>query len=148
MTIQGVDLGWVAGLLEGEGYFCSSNKLSITCSMTDREPIEKLKELCGGSIYDLRTRTVTGKLVYRWHLSRHSSMALVKLLYDLMSPRRQRKIDEMWVQHSKQRSNVLGSKPHGTWNRYNKWGCRCAPCKKAHSEYRRNLKLGTRLGLS
>ncbi|MEI7655647.1 MAG: hypothetical protein WCJ22_02595 [Actinomycetes bacterium] len=36
---------------------------------------------------------------------------------------------------------------HGTWRRYAYEACRCEPCRRAYSEYKRNKRLG-RLGPS
>jgi hypothetical protein len=84
------DLHWTAGLLEGEGFFESGPQLSITCTMTDKEPIQKLKKLWGGSAKQLNTLTSKGKITYRWYCGRMSgSIELASLLHPLMSPRRQ-----------------------------------------------------------
>lgn len=53
-----VDIGWTAGFLEGEGCF-GSTKLgnpTVRGTQNEREPLERLQALYGGSIMAFRPR--------------------------------------------------------------------------------------------
>src|SRR3990167_1043346 len=136
MVLKDTELYWVAGLLEGEVYFDSTNRLSVTCSMVDKEPIKKLYNICGGAYYGLHSRTSTGKPVYRWYIGRRNgSIDLVKLLLPLMSPRRQVQLKLMLKQDIVQHKNNW-SLTHGTLYGYEGHKCRCNACKAAENQYR------------
>lgn len=57
------EVAWVAGLLEGEGYFSISSarhrQARVVCSMTDEDVVRKLHVLAGGpdaALLEARTR--------------------------------------------------------------------------------------------
>ena len=52
-----VEIAWVAGFLEGEGWFAYRDQRSggrttmrVGCNQVNREPLERLQELFGGTI--------------------------------------------------------------------------------------------------
>ena len=134
------DLYWIAGLLEGEGYFDSSGRLCIVCTMTDLEPVFKLFSLCGGSFYDHYSKTTRDKQTYRWFLGRRNgSITLAKLLQPLMSPRRQRALQAMIDRDLIQRKNNY-ELIHGTRSGYMAFKCRCYQCKNAANKYNYDIR--------
>src|SRR5690242_15482152 len=89
-------LCYIAGLLEGEGYFVSHRDIFIGCSMQDREPLQRLVDVAGGVVWGPLTWKGGRRPYFKWNLSRpHGCMELAKELYSLMSPRRQQQIREM-----------------------------------------------------
>lgn len=88
------DLHWAAGLLEGEGHFRANTSGSgqATALMTDREPIEKLLALLGGSFTIVDRKP--WKRQYLWSTSGARARGVMMTLYPLLSPRRQQQIKE------------------------------------------------------
>ena|ERR1039458_7190436 len=80
-----LDLAWAAGFLDGEGgffiykirkrdkYDCVRGHLKVNQAV-HRDPIDRLHDLFGGSVTERRTRTVTGKRVYEWQMSRSADL--------------------------------------------------------------------------
>lgn len=77
------DVGWVAGFLDGEGYFSIYSRgsngqgkgrsylpraLIRVNQAGTREPLDRLVELLGGSIHQASRKTATGKDVWGWQL--------------------------------------------------------------------------------
>lgn len=94
-----IDLAWIAGLLEGEGYFCINRDgrgltrgatLQAGCGMTDRDVIHRLHRLIG--VGHISIEKTTNKPVYRWRCNNTSAYALMILLQPSMGQRRQKTI--------------------------------------------------------
>lgn len=81
MTDDPICIGWIAGFLDGEGYFsiyargsAGSGKgydhkpraLVRVNQAGTREPLEKLQATLGGSIHEASRKTATGKRVWGW----------------------------------------------------------------------------------
>ena len=46
------DLHWLAGILEGEGYFGSSTQnMLVACDMTDLDVMQRISSITGGKLY-------------------------------------------------------------------------------------------------
>ena len=89
------DIGYVAGLLEGEGTFGKhGGSIGLIVSMTDREPIEKIAALLKRPVY-LGKFLPSGKQVYITSATGNNAAAWMMTIYPLMSPRRQAKIRTM-----------------------------------------------------
>lgn len=94
-----LEIGWVAGIIEGEGTICSrpssmgSNYVEV--SMTDEDTIQKLLNTTGfGNVRGPYKRD-NKKLFWIWHVADASSLSyLLDTIYPLMSIRRQEKIKE------------------------------------------------------
>jgi hypothetical protein len=79
---------WVAGFLDGEGYFSIYARGSAGRGKPDyrpralvrvnqagtREPLDKLQRLLGGSTHEASRRTTTGKRVWGWQWQSAASM--------------------------------------------------------------------------
>jgi hypothetical protein len=110
------ELWWVAGLLEGEGCFGTqkSGYVTIQVQTADREVIEKLVEFTGlGHVSGpFKTRAAHHAPMYGWHPSGANAVALIELVYPLLSSRRQARIDETlvlwsgWLQRQTEKRQV------------------------------------------
>ena len=91
------DLYWLAGLLEGEGYFQLSGtgrSLLVGVAMTDLDAIEKTQRLIEGAPirgYLLKSR----KTFWRTQVYGAKAAGLMMTLYLLMGVRRRAKIREL-----------------------------------------------------
>jgi hypothetical protein len=98
MDISENNLNWIAGFLEGEGYFSrGKNCISIQASQVNLEPLEKLQKIVGaGSILKYSHNNGNHKQndYYRWGVHGMTAEALMKLLFPLMSAKRQKCISE------------------------------------------------------
>ncbi len=105
-TLSEFELGWVAGLLEGEGSFSvkrSKRKNGFSCTpaiqltSTDEDVAVRLHKLIpAASVCKPRRKTKGGKRVYKWSLSRSAVVSdLLICIFPLMSGRRQDKIREV-----------------------------------------------------
>ncbi len=95
------DIIWVAGLLEGEGYFTAPIKQNkwayfhIGCEMTDLDVLEKLRDKVGGRITKGRKRELKRKMSYTWFLSKKDeAYKLAMQLYPFMGKRRKAQINK------------------------------------------------------
>lgn len=97
MAQRAVDLGWAAGFLEGEGHFGFTGSPHIQAPQVQREPLERLARLFGGTIHERKIgRTMFGRTPCpAWHLTGPRAAGVMMTLYGLMSPRRQAKIREV-----------------------------------------------------
>lgn len=136
-----VDTAWVAGLLEGEGCFSlyapvgKARRVSVTCCMTDKDVIERLRTIVGaGNVYERKPRKDTWKPAWQWSLTtRPEVMQLIEELYPYMGRRRREKMDEIREFHA---TNPVryARYTHGTLSMY-KHGCLCVLCRQAKSDY-------------
>lgn len=80
------EIGYVAGILDGEGSLIGPPRFAVQVSMTTREVIERLTELCGGSMtgpYEQRSgKSEQCKPQYHWTIS--SSENAYRLLKALL----------------------------------------------------------------
>lgn len=60
------ETAWVAGFLEGEGWFCvdPSGRFRVGANQVNPEPLERLQALLGGSIY--KRNKIDGKKGNQW----------------------------------------------------------------------------------
>ena len=94
------DLYWAAGFLEGEGSFTNpNNSEQARASQADdnKEPLIKLQELFGGSIYHKsrekqRKQGKNYKDQIEWGLYGARARGLMMTLYVLLGPRKQEQI--------------------------------------------------------
>lgn len=97
------EVGWLAGLLEGEGYFgitksAGSNKLRcvVRVSMTDKDVLQKAQQLTGvGTIIQHRPRVEHHKIAYTWSVSKQFQVReVLELIHPFMGTRRTERINE------------------------------------------------------
>jgi len=110
MIWSDLDIGYIAGLLEGEG--CFSLRLQgsprVVIGMTDEDTILKIPALLGiGYVSGPYCKGQGRKDVWEWHVGGYKAVArLLLAVYPLMSKRRQQKIYEV-VDILKQRSSPI-----------------------------------------
>lgn len=103
MPISMLDLGWVAGFLEGEGYFglVAGKTPRVSVSQANLEPLIKLESLLGGKIaFEKRNnKNPNHKDIYALYVSSNRAVQIMLTIYTLMSPKRKEQIErciEVW----------------------------------------------------
>lgn len=93
--ITGVDIGWIAGFLEGEGHFSVSHgSCRVRANQVQREPLERLLGLIGGTLRHYPAPTPTRQPYHVWWCGSRLAVSLMMTIYSLMSPRRKKRIAE------------------------------------------------------
>lgn len=94
--------GWLAGLLEGEGWFGiyrvgARSGPEISVNMIDRDIIERVAELFGTKPYGPRIYKTRPEAqpYYRARLRGKRAAELMKQLYPMLGERRRQRIDEI-----------------------------------------------------
>lgn len=93
MTPSQEDIAWAAGFLEGEGCFGAKVRAtgvygSINAGQVNREPLERLQAMFGGSI-----RPAANGTIFVWAVAGELSRAAVRLVYPWLSRRRQAQVE-------------------------------------------------------
>jgi len=108
LNLTETDIAWIAGLLEGEGYFGIDNRSKdryevsntppspfIKISMVDEDIIERLSQLLDKSYFSPTRKTVTGKQVYTLHIGEKEKVLFVlQKILPYMGARRGERIKE------------------------------------------------------
>ena len=91
-------LGWIAGFLEGEGYFGigdgGRSGATVRVTQVQREPLERLQDLLGGSVKP-RLPKPPHSPAHVWTLCGKHAVGLMMTIYGMMSPRRKDKIKKV-----------------------------------------------------
>ncbi len=96
-----VTLAWLAGLLEGEGYFgLVPNWVGgkryryprIGVNMTDRDVVERVAYFWGTQVQTLKPSGVSRKVAYRTQVSGKRAEMWMEALFPMMGARRQEQI--------------------------------------------------------
>lgn len=96
--MKATDVAWLAGLLEGEGYFAPPTRgmwsPQIRILMTDRDVIERVAEFLGGA--NIRIRRARGRRREAYGVMLHGRQAIGVMftVYPFMGARRQERIRE------------------------------------------------------
>ena len=90
---------WFIGLFEGEGSFSmTENRASrITITSTDKDVLEKVVSILGGTIIMPTKRKEHWKQEYVWYLDREKSKDVTLRMLPFLSKRRQSKANE-WLE--------------------------------------------------
>jgi len=100
-------LAWLAGLLEGEGYFGTINNWvagrlyrypRIGVNMTDSDVISHVASIWGVSVYVMRPSGVSKKVSYRSTIVGSRAADWMRRLYPMMGRRRREQIDAALVE--------------------------------------------------
>ena len=125
-NLSDIELGWIAGILEGEGCFdlnIARRKIIVTCGLTDEDVVKKLQSLLGGTIY-VRPKSRDAKATkdyYVWNLrTREIVIPFLHLIQPLMGNRRQKKIDDMLIFNMKYPKILLKRDLHGRYQNENR----------------------------
>lgn len=112
LVIEPVALAWATGLFEGEGcinlHWRKSRlgtvdyaNLRLTIRMTDEEPIRAFRHIMQiGRVREMfppSWRAKSRKCMWEWAVESRQARAALRAMYPLLSPRRQRKADEVFA---------------------------------------------------
>jgi len=92
------DLAWAAGFLEGEGSF--SGRSRVSASQVQREPLDRLASLFGGTVRERKDRTSRPwhqQQLHQWDVSGARARGVMLTLYPMMSQRRQQQIHQVFM---------------------------------------------------
>ena len=112
LPLNDLDKAWCAGLLEGEGSFWVtkyskldgsfgySAQLQMAMNQRDRDVVEKLHSLLGGSVNGpykpKKNHPGQGEMI-TWGLYRkENALKVIKTLYPLLGKRRQEQCQKVW----------------------------------------------------
>ena len=89
------DIAYLAGFLEGDGYF-SRNRTTHIVNAQQKDPwiLQKLQQLFGGSLGQIHRQGVNKATYYRWAVSGARARGVMMTVYKFMSPYRQNQIKE------------------------------------------------------
>jgi hypothetical protein len=144
-----LEIGWIAGLLEGEGCFILVPHKSTTgevyyeyricCNMTDYDVIEKLQGLLGGKMSGpIPSKTANRKPVTRWQITKREEVKeICVMLFPHMGKRRSHKIADLLKTMEEYPPRPAWK--HGTRQGYER-KCRCSACKSAHAKRMRDRR--------
>lgn len=94
------DIGWIAGFLEGEGYFGITRTCSvIAVSQVNPEPLKKLQRLLGGKICHCKNNHINHNNFDRWSVHASRAVGIMMTVFPLMSLKRRdkiRKVIQIW----------------------------------------------------
>lgn len=144
-------IAWAAGLLEGEGSFLVSWKVStnnvkyptfrISCNMCDGDVLERLDSIIphGKLRPPLPVNNPLHKPVWRWNLHRREAIENICIeILPYMGKRRSESIRSLLAlmkEYPPQKGWT-----HGTRHSYENVKCRCDECRAAHAERFRNIR--------
>ena len=102
MSVTALDIAWLAGLLDGEGYFGYRNGCpSVQLQMTDLDVVEHAAAIMGAHMHSPKRNrglTVKGtpyKTVYSCRVHGSAAIGVMQTVYALMGIRRRARIDEI-----------------------------------------------------
>ena len=93
------DAAWLAGLLEGEGYFierrgANRSPARVDAKMTDRDVIERVAELFGGkAVTEITHKNKRWKTSYVTRVSGLEAISVMKQILQRMGERRREAIE-------------------------------------------------------
>ena len=97
IQLEEKELYWLAGILEGEGYFGpqkENNYTTIAVQMTDEDVIQKISNIFGTSYFKINRRQEHHKDSFSVSLRGKKALELMLKIKPIMSIRRQQKIEE------------------------------------------------------
>lgn len=95
--LQDAQIAWAAGFLEGEGNFrrTARGTLVVRAAQVNREPLETLLGLLGGSLAEESRRTTSGSAVHVWTLTGFAARDLLLAIRPWLSSRRREQADDV-----------------------------------------------------
>ena len=108
LNLSETEIAWIAGILEGEGYFGIDNRSKdryelsktppapfIKISMVDEDIIQRLSKLLDKSYFSPSRKTVKGKQVYTLHIGeKEKVLFILEKILPHMGERRSERIRE------------------------------------------------------
>lgn len=100
MPLNIKELYWAAGFLEGEGnfHFSKAKHLSVQCAQVQKEPLDKLQKMFGGSLYLRQHDNPKWNDAHIWHAVGNRAASICMTLYELMSTKRREQIKKALAQ--------------------------------------------------
>jgi hypothetical protein len=96
---------WMAGLLEGEGYFFfNSNHIGVRLSMTDRDVVQRFADFWQVPIRALKPTAAHHKIAYLAHLPSKKAMQCMRLVKPFLGARRTVQVDDALTRFQKARA--------------------------------------------
>lgn len=94
LNLSPLDLGWLAGLLEGEGSFTwrSGRTPKVGITMTDLDVLERVQHLLGGHIWEATPKEAHHKKAWIWYVHGSPAVAVMHLVAPHMGTRRSQRI--------------------------------------------------------
>jgi hypothetical protein len=115
------DLGWLVGMIEGEGSIVNTARygIQVNIASTDRDVLERALLIVPGSrIGKGRFAAKSTKPCYLWFVSKRGVVAaLLSAIYPSMSARRKARIEEAFARMNSPRKKP-GPKPGANPSRY------------------------------
>lgn len=137
------DVGWVAGLFEGEGsiVFTGKNSVAVAVFMTDEDVLQKLHVVSGAGTlrgpYSWGNRP-THKPIWKWTISKgEEADEFLRAIRPHMGQRRQARIDQALERLSNMRGREKCSQGHDNWRPNGKLGRYCLDCSNERQRLRR-----------
>lgn len=158
--LRSADLGYVAGIIDGEGFIRirpshggSGLTLNVGVDMTDLDVLEKCQSIVGvGYVYD-RTRRGKNKPIWMWRIHRQCEVVgLLFTIYPFLGQRRQARVREAiaaWkAVPPRKRPEAWGIPGENGCGTYAGWAAHyrhknlppCQACRDASNEYRRSRR--------
>lgn len=122
------ELYWAAGFIEGEGSFSSTLvtpsrainwRIMIGVVQVQRQPLERLERLFGGSIGVKSEASGSHSKTFVWFISGRKAAAIAMTLWSILSPRRREQIELMisrWKGNRTQAEAGLSRRGEGHYN--------------------------------
>ena len=88
------ELYWAAGFIEGEGCFHYSRGLMVTANQVQRQPLERIQKLFGGTIIPVPKPRPGQRDQHCWRIQDGRAAGVMMTLWPLMSPWRQEQIQK------------------------------------------------------
>lgn len=146
------ELGWVAGIIEGEGTICASTAAYSICpyiqvSMCDEDVVSKLRLFTKiGNVRKRSYNTSKGKEVFVWTVhKRENVIQLLELIWDLISFRRKEQIKFAWAKSQETRLPLNKSKYDERYNYSGKYRSDRQALKRNRRDYMRRYRLNNKV---
>ena len=142
IALSPVQTAWVAGLLEGEGYFMATVAqngvlhVRVSCHMTDGDVVMRLHQLVPGSRFSgpHEQKNENHKPFYRFTINKRMiARDLLLLILPLMGSRRSERIRH--ILDLMEKHPPAAPWRHGTRHGYDRHKCRCDGCRRANADY-------------
>ena len=83
MDLRERDLAYIAGFIDGEGSITSGGRrctLKVNATNIDKEPLEFIQRMFGGSIYECPPKKLEWRTIFRWVIGGASALVVLESL--------------------------------------------------------------------
>jgi hypothetical protein len=110
------DIGWLAGIVEGEGSFKTNGRtgIALEVAMTDQDVVQRLQDVTGvGRVNGPYWAKKSTKPYWTWTVGKKAALArLVLAIYPLLGSRRQGRVADLLDRFS---FRPIHRRPGGRW---------------------------------